>query len=854
LERGGMNRPDSQTTAVVVNDDPTQLELLSGLLKKTGLEVHAFAGADEALAAMDPARPPAIIVTDLYMPGIDGWRFCRLLRLPEYAAFNRVPVLVVSATFAGDEPERIAENLGASGFVPAPVNGAQFIERVRAIVSGARVPVARRVLLVEADARLSGQLGDTFTHQGYQVDAVSTVSDAAGAFAAQTYALAIIEYHLSDGSGDALLDALRRQQPECVCIMMTSDPDPQLAVDWMKRGAAAYLQKPFHPDYLIELCDRACRERALLRARDLLEMRTRELRESEEKYRLLVENQNELVIQFDPDMHILFVNPAYCATFGKTGEALLGKSFFPLVHEQDQACVEASLKKVLQPPHVTQHHERALTGRGWRWFAWSAKAVLSSEGNISSIISVGRDITERKQAEEALAKSRTELQAIYDNAPVMICLLDEDRRVLYVNPAVTAFIEASEEELQAGYACGIFGCVNALDDQRGCGFGRHCKDCVLRAALEDTLETGVGHPNIEHRMSLVREGVCRDVTLLVSTALIRISEGCSILLCLQDISDRKQIEEQTKLQALVLDQIKDHVTITDLNGVITYVNQVQIETFGWSWRELIGHTTDIYGENTAQGAGQREILETTLREGSWRGAVTNYAADGSTIIMDCRTQVIHDGAGKPIVLCGIATDITERTRMQERLQKMVEMLNNAPNSICIHDTEGRFIYANEMTFAMHGYSAQEFMNLNLEELDVPESVALQQQRYRLIAEKGAASFEVAHFRKDRSIVPLEVFAKMVTWDGKPAILSIATDITERKKTDELLRRSEERFRQAMQATKDGLWDWDNSTGESYYSPGCYRMLGFEPGEFHDAYAWVDRIHPDDRERAFYHLL
>ena len=67
-------------TAVVVNDDVTQLRVLSGLLRKDGFETQMFETAQDALAAMDQERPPDLIVTDLYMPGIDGWRFCRLLR------------------------------------------------------------------------------------------------------------------------------------------------------------------------------------------------------------------------------------------------------------------------------------------------------------------------------------------------------------------------------------------------------------------------------------------------------------------------------------------------------------------------------------------------------------------------------------------------------------------------------------------------------------------------------------------------------------------------------------------------------------------------------------------------------
>ncbi|MBM4341670.1 MAG: response regulator, partial [Deltaproteobacteria bacterium] len=73
-----MSENKNKATAVVVNDDTTQLGILSGLARKAGLEPLSFTGAEAALAAMKPEDPPDIIVTDLYMPGLDGWRFCRL--------------------------------------------------------------------------------------------------------------------------------------------------------------------------------------------------------------------------------------------------------------------------------------------------------------------------------------------------------------------------------------------------------------------------------------------------------------------------------------------------------------------------------------------------------------------------------------------------------------------------------------------------------------------------------------------------------------------------------------------------------------------------------------------------------
>ncbi|MBC7358619.1 MAG: PAS domain S-box protein [Desulfacinum sp.] len=82
------------------------------------------------------------------------------------------------------------------------------------------------------------------------------------------------------------------------------------------------------------------------------------------------------------------------------------------------------------------------------------------------------------------------------------------------------------------------------------------------------------------------------------------------------------------------------------------------------------------------------------------------------------------------------------------------------------------------------------------------------------------------------------------------IIHIVSDITEKKETEEAFRRSEERFRQAMEAARDGIWEWDVRTGKVYYSPAYAQMLGYEVSEFGDVVgAWIEHVHPEDRERA-----
>lgn len=138
--------------------------------------------------------------------------------------------------------------------------------------------------------------------------------------------------------------------------------------------------------------------------RDITEIRQkeRELKESEENYRLIVENQNDLVVKVDAEGRFVFVSPAYCKTFDKSEEELLGQSFMPLVHEEDRASTAKAMESLFTPPYTAYLEQRAMTVAGWRWLAWSDKAVVDDKGQIEAIIGVGRDITERKASEEAL--------------------------------------------------------------------------------------------------------------------------------------------------------------------------------------------------------------------------------------------------------------------------------------------------------------------------------------------------------------------------------------------------------------------------------------------------------------------
>ena len=415
----GFQSSGSQTAPIViVNDSPTQLNMLCALLEKANFKATPFLTAEAALANMRSEAPPALIVTDLYMPGIDGWRFCRLLRSPDYAPFNHIPILVVSATFAGDEPTRIAADLGASAFLPMPVDGQELIQQVRALLQGEILPQVLNVLVVENDPAFAGDLVKAFHQHGCRVDSASTCQEGMACAGQNHYDVAVVDDNLPDGQGDALLQTLQAHPAGCVCMMMTDDSRPEKALAWMKLGAAAYLHKPFEAEYLIAQCDRARRERTLLRVQSLLEVRTRQLQKSEERFRNAMDATSDGLWDWDVPSGEVYYSPAYLGMLGYVPGDLPASvdTWLQLVHPDDLQAAQAANMACARNESDSFRVEfrmRAKDG-SWRWILGRGHALRrDANGQALQMIGTHVDITERKQAEFELKSAYMKLNALW---------------------------------------------------------------------------------------------------------------------------------------------------------------------------------------------------------------------------------------------------------------------------------------------------------------------------------------------------------------------------------------------------------------------------------------------------------
>jgi len=174
-----------------------------------------------------------------------------------------------------------------------------------------------------------------------------------------------------------------------------------------------------------------------------------------------------------------------------------------------------------------------------------------------------------------------------------------------------------------------------------------------------------------------------------------------------------------------------------------------------------------------------------------------------------------------------------------------ELVENASDIIYAHDLDGRFTWVNRACERITGYSRDEVLRMRIWDLVAPE--------YRAALEKNLTgemrTFEVEILTREGKRVPLELKSRMVHRGHMPvAVQGIARDVTERQKTAQALRESEERYALAAQGSNDGLWDWDLPNRRIFFSPRWKQQLGIADGEMGDSPDdWFNRVHPDDRQ-------
>ncbi|HKL22347.1 MAG TPA: PAS domain S-box protein, partial [Tichowtungia sp.] len=378
-------------------------------------------------------------------------------------------------------------------------------------------------------------------------------------------------------------------------------------------------------------------------------------RESEKRYRMLVENQTDLVVQVDPDGRLMFVSPSYCRTFAKTEEELLGSRFMPLVHEEDIEATRTAMKALYSPPHTAYMEQRAKTVDGWRWLAWQDTAVLDEKGAVTSIIGVGRDITQRVKAEKARAESEQRLSAILRAAPVGIGVV-KDRILLSINPYVCELTGRRCEELEGQSARVLY-----PSEEEFLWVGEE--------KYRQIAKKGVG--SVETRWCC-RDGRVIDV-LLSSTLLSAEDPSLGTTFTVMDITARKRAEKESARLMTAIEQAEEIILITDAEATIQYANSAFERVTGYRREEVLGQNPRLLQSGRHAPEFYQDLWRTLTAGKTWSGQLVNRKKDGSVYTEEATISPVMDERGNIINYVAAKRDATHELELEDQLRQAQKM-------------------------------------------------------------------------------------------------------------------------------------------------------------------------------------
>ncbi|HAX74503.1 MAG TPA: hypothetical protein DCY88_01355, partial [Cyanobacteria bacterium UBA11372] len=336
---------------------------------------------------------------------------------------------------------------------------------------------------------------------------------------------------------------------------------------------------------------------------------------------------------------------------------------------------------------------------------------------------------------------------------------------------------------------------------------------------------------------------------------------------------RKQAEERLKeiatLQNAILNSANYTIISTTVDGTIITFNAAAERMLGYTAAEVIGKTTPAIihdwdevvqraqelsqelGVNIAPGfeAFVAKARRGEIDEREW----TYIRKDGSRFPVLLSITALYDGGNNITGFLGIGSDISDRKQAQAALQRYAaeieDLYNYAPCGYHSLDADGNVIRINDTELNMLGYAREEIIGKHLTDLLAPDSLPIFQENFPRFKQKGSLhDLELNFIRKDGTILPVSLNATALKDEAGNYLMSRSTifDISDRKQAEAALRQSEERLQLALEASGDGLWDWDITTGEVYVSSRWLLMLGYEVGQIVvNVNTWESMIHPDD---------
>jgi len=535
----------------------------------------------------------------------------------------------------------------------------------------------------------------------------------------------------------------------------------------------------------------------------------RVLHESESKYRNLVESFNDIVFITDLESRMLYVNPALKKQTGFTKDDFqFSQEENPFIHPDDAERVGEFIKNFIrseeEQSEIIENRFNDKLGKMHWYSSIISKITYEGEPALQFIV---HDITERKELEERMKKERDLSNLYLNEAGVMFVIVDENEETLQVNKKLTEVLGYTEGDL----------------------IGKNWFEVIYPKELQDELKfsfqqviAGILKPieYIEIDMRTKKGDkkfiAWRNITIKDKTGKI-----IQILGTGEDITNKKEMEktlqEKEERYRTLVELSPDSIVLTDLKGNIIFANKSAVEMHG------VENPEELIGVNMLEFTApeyHQKIIESLRKPftGAQHDQAVEYTLlkkDGTHFPAEIKASMIFDNQGKPFGILGVGRDISERKKAErDLLESEIKYRGFVENfhGIAFQGTiDYSAIFFHGAVEEITGYREEDFTKKGLrwDELVLPEDLQITHSiKNELESEPNFKStLEYRIRRKDGEIRWIRQHVTKISGVRDKPILIQGTlyDITDNKEAQEILKESEEKFRQLFHNANDAIY-------------------------------------------------
>jgi PAS domain S-box-containing protein len=566
-----------------------------------------------------------------------------------------------------------------------------------------------------------------------------------------------------------------------------------------------------------------------------------ELKESENKYRLLADNVNDVIFVLDMNLNYTYVSPSVKILRGYEPAEAMKQPYFETLTPSSLDLAVRTLSEVMEL-EKSEYREIAISRTlqlemrrkdgSTVWTEVKFSFIRDENQQPVSILGLTRDITERKQAEsqreaalEALKKSEKKYRELYDFLPIPVYEMDFEANITSVNRAIYETFGGTEEDLQKGFK----------------GWQLLSPEEVDKSAKNiQKLLNGEQVSGTEYNLMKLDGSVFPAI--VISSVIYSDNKPVGLRGAVIDITERKRAEdklrESEERYRALFDRSRDLVYITDFEGRFLDANEAALNRLGYMREEIRSlNFASLLSEDQLPLA--LKILP-EIRETGIQKDLTEFrlrCKDGTYIYVETQgSSVLSNGA--PVAIQAIARDITERRHAEEELKKSEEkyrsILENIEEGYYEVDLTGNFTFVNDSMCRIYGYLKEELLGLNYQRYFDKGTVEKMFRIFNEIYKTGKPSTEYSYelIRKDGVKRYIEASASLIkdATDRPTGFRGIVRDVTEHMEMEEAIRQSEERYRTIIEQMEDGYFEVDLAGKFAFVNDAECRNLGYSREE------------------------